>query len=130
VQKPSVIETLAQIRGSNFVAGIVLHDDVVVETAPIVRKMRRWSRDRVRDYCRKIGWDVRVVTETQGEPIGQEIERSIVHHEESFEVILADGRIEFVYFDENAGRRAINGRLSKEKAFVRAQQLLHKPGEN
>ena len=30
-------EVLAQIRAPNFTAGIVLFDDVVVETAPIVR---------------------------------------------------------------------------------------------
>ncbi len=38
----------------------------------------------------------------------------IVQHEESFEVVKADGSVEFVYFDENPGRRVINGRLSKE----------------
>jgi hypothetical protein len=43
-----ITETLAQIRGANFTAGIVLFDDKVVETAPIVRYMRGWSRDRVR----------------------------------------------------------------------------------
>ena len=48
----------------------------------------------------------------------------IVQHEESFEVVKADGSVEFVYFDENPGRRVINGRLSKEAAFARAQELL------
>ncbi|UGY13711.1 hypothetical protein HAP48_0034830 [Bradyrhizobium septentrionale] len=31
-----ITEVLAQIRAPNFTAGIVLFDDVVVETAPIV----------------------------------------------------------------------------------------------
>ncbi|MGY3615694.1 hypothetical protein [Bradyrhizobium sp. USDA 10063] len=107
-------------------AGIVLHDDVVVETAPIVRFMRRWSRDRVREYCRKYGWDISVVSRQERAPIAQDaIAPVIVQHEESFEVVRADGSIEFIYFDENASRRAINGRLSKQAAFAGAQQLLH-----
>jgi hypothetical protein len=56
-------ETLAQIEASHFCAGIVLWDDRVVETAPIVRYMRDWSRDRVRTYCLKKGWRVSVVRE-------------------------------------------------------------------
>jgi hypothetical protein len=58
-----MIETLAQIHGDKFHAGIVLFDDVVVEAAPIVRFMKRgkWSRDRVREHCRTKGWTVEVV---------------------------------------------------------------------
>jgi len=52
-------EILAQITAPHFCAGIVLRDDHVVETAPIVSYMRRWSRDRVREYCRRKGWRVR-----------------------------------------------------------------------
>ncbi|MGY2987682.1 hypothetical protein [Bradyrhizobium sp. USDA 4508] len=122
--KPSVIETLAQIRAPSFVAGIVLHDDVVVETAPILRKMRRLSRDQVRAECKRMGWDVRVVRQIRVEPKPLEVKPGIVQHSESFEVVHADGRIEFVYYDENPGRRAINGRLSKQAAFVQAQHLL------
>ena len=54
----------------------------------------------------------------------------IVQHEESFEVVKADGSVEFVYFDENPGRRVINGRLSKEAAFARAQELLKVRGRS
>ncbi|KRR21336.1 hypothetical protein CQ14_06715 [Bradyrhizobium lablabi] len=122
--KPSVTETLAQIKAAHFVAGIVLHDDVVVETAPIVRQMRRWSRDKAREYCRKCGWDIRVVSQTQVEPKPSAVTPGIVQHAESFEVMHADGRIEFVYYDENPGSRAVNGRLSKQAAFVRAQEIL------
>jgi hypothetical protein len=32
-----------------------------VEAADIVKYMRRWSRDRVRDYCDKKDWKVSVV---------------------------------------------------------------------
>lgn len=54
-------EILAQIRNKRFVAGLVLRDDVVVETAPILRFMKRWSRERVRDYCKRWGWEIVVV---------------------------------------------------------------------
>jgi hypothetical protein len=60
-------ETLAQIDCPHFCAGIVLQNDKVVEAAPIVKYMarQRWSRDRVRDYCRQRGWKVIVVEELQ-----------------------------------------------------------------
>lgn len=58
-----VIEVLAQIETPHFCAGIVLHDDRVVEAADIVRWMRGISRDQVRSYCRLKGWKVSVVYE-------------------------------------------------------------------
>jgi hypothetical protein len=76
------------------------------------------------------------VTETQIEPTPSTVAPGIVQHKESFEVVHADGRIEFVYHDENPGRRAITGRLSKQAAFVRAREILRgrnpgaKPGRN
>jgi hypothetical protein len=54
-------ETLAQIRAPHFVAGVVLVDDVVCETAPIVHYMRHWKGERVWDYCRKKNWTVAIV---------------------------------------------------------------------
>jgi hypothetical protein len=56
-----VVEILAQIRADKFTAGIVLWDDKVVEAAPIVKYMKRWSRDRVREYCAKRKWTISVV---------------------------------------------------------------------
>ena len=63
-----MVETLAQIRAPKprqFVAGIVLWDDVVVEAAPIISFMKRgkWTRTRVREHCRLKGWEVSVVHE-------------------------------------------------------------------
>lgn len=70
-----MIEVLAQIQGDRFTAGIVLWDDVVVEAAPIVGYMKRqkWTRGRVREYCRKNGWRVSVVHEIRrpGSPSGK-----------------------------------------------------------
>jgi len=61
-----MIEILAQVEGKDhkdrpFTAGIVLHDDKVIEAAPIVRFMRRWHRDRVREHCQRLGWRISVV---------------------------------------------------------------------
>jgi hypothetical protein len=60
-------ETLAAIDAPHFYCGIVLFDDRVVEAAPIVKYMakQKWTRDRVRDYCKAKGWRVFVVNETE-----------------------------------------------------------------
>jgi hypothetical protein len=72
VERQIVIEILATVDGikngkSPFNAGIVLHDDRVVETAPIIRFMKGWHRDRVRAHCKMCGWKVSVITETARE---------------------------------------------------------------
>ena len=56
-------EVLAVIDAPHFYAGIVLWDDRVIEAADIVRYMKKqkWSRDRVRDYCKSKGWKISVV---------------------------------------------------------------------
>lgn len=54
-------EVLAAIDAPHFYAGIVLQNDQVVEAADIVKYMRRWSRDRVRDYCKSKNWRVSVI---------------------------------------------------------------------
>lgn len=43
----------------------------------------------------------------------------LIQHEESFEVRVSH----FVYFDDDAGRRAVSGRLTREAALDQAQQL-------
>jgi hypothetical protein len=52
---------VAQITCKRFVAGIVLIDDVVTSTAPIVRFMRGHTSDWVRTYCKRWGWQIRIV---------------------------------------------------------------------
>lgn len=56
-----ITEILARITAPHFCAGIVLWDDKVVEAAPIVRRMKGWSRAKVRDHCRDKGWTISVV---------------------------------------------------------------------
>lgn len=65
-----MIEILAQIRAPKphqFIAGLVLWDDTVVEAAPIIGFMKRgrWTRAVVRDYCQRKGWEISVVHEMQ-----------------------------------------------------------------
>jgi hypothetical protein len=65
-----VIEILAQIRTPKprpFTAGLILWDDVVVEAAPIIKYMKhgKWTRSRVREFCRKKGWEIIVVHELE-----------------------------------------------------------------
>lgn len=59
------IETLAVINAPHFYAGVVLWDNRVVEAADIVKYMRKWDRDRVRDYCASKGWKVSVIYQTE-----------------------------------------------------------------
>jgi hypothetical protein len=58
-------EILAQITAEHFTAGLVLHDDNVVEAAPIIGYMQRgrWTRAVVRDYCARKGWAIKVIHE-------------------------------------------------------------------
>jgi hypothetical protein len=58
-----ITEVLARIKADHFTAGVLLFDDVVVEAAPIVgyMKKQKWTRDRVRDYCKAKHWEVSVV---------------------------------------------------------------------
>jgi hypothetical protein len=68
-----VIDILAQIEAPpsqgkpGFCAGIVLRGERVIEAAPIIGYMarQRWTRDRVRHFCREKGWKVTVVTKTE-----------------------------------------------------------------
>lgn len=57
-------EILAVIDAPHFYAGIILWNDRVVEAADIVKYMRRWRRETVRDYCQHKGWKISVVYET------------------------------------------------------------------
>jgi hypothetical protein len=66
------------------------------------------------------GWTASIVTQQPDPP-------RIVQHVESFEVQV-NGRRAFFYFDENAGRRAISGRVDKAKALTQAQAYLAEPG--
>lgn len=52
---------LAQISAPHFVAGLIFENGVVVETAPILKYMNGWMRNRVRTYCRQKGWSAKVV---------------------------------------------------------------------
>lgn len=49
-------EALGQITAPHFCAGIVFVARVCTEPAPILRYMRGWTVERVRDYCATKQW--------------------------------------------------------------------------
>jgi len=68
-----MIELLASVEGKDhkgrpFTAGVVLWDDRVVVTAPILRRaLACKTRDQVRDICARNGWRIAVVHELRRE---------------------------------------------------------------
>lgn len=49
-------ERIFQITAPHFVAGFVVLNGKVIETAPIVRYMIGWNGTTFRLYCSKKGW--------------------------------------------------------------------------
>ena len=47
---------ILQIDSGYFCAGVVLDNDRVQRTAPIVKYMLGWTLQRVRDYCERKSW--------------------------------------------------------------------------
>lgn len=54
---------LAQITSSYFCVGIILEEGVCTEAAPIVKYMINWNRDKIRDYCNKKEWRIKIVND-------------------------------------------------------------------
>jgi hypothetical protein len=65
MQEINASEILVQIRNRKFVAGIVMINDVVRETAPILRFLKGWSRQRVWEYCARHHWQIEIVSEAR-----------------------------------------------------------------
>ena len=65
----ATIEAPARGKHGAFCAGVVIWGDGdegrVVESADIVKFMRRWTRARVRAYCNAKGWKVTVISRTE-----------------------------------------------------------------
>lgn len=61
---PNYSELLAVIDAPHFYAGVVLWDGKVTEAANIVKYMRGWDRNRVREFCAAKKWKISVVYET------------------------------------------------------------------
>jgi hypothetical protein len=86
--------------------------------APRRYYMVGWPDYRVRAYVKEQDWKASVVPEP-----------SITHrfaggsNAGSFEVRYAGGR-KFFYYDDNAGRRAVGGHMTKEQALAAAQAFL------
>jgi hypothetical protein len=56
-----VKETLVLVEAPRFTAGLVLHDNVVIKTAPIARYMVGWSLDKLRKHCERKQWKIKMV---------------------------------------------------------------------
>lgn len=56
-----------------------------------------------------------------GRPPNNRVVR-LIQHEESFEVRVST----YVYYDDVAGRRAINGRLTKDQALEEATRIARR----
>lgn len=50
------MEVVIQITSRYFCAGVVLYNNRVQKTAPIIYYMKGWSADDIRNYCAKKGW--------------------------------------------------------------------------
>lgn len=107
-----ITEILAQIRAPNFTAGIVLFDDKVVETAPILRRMHGWSRDRARAACKRNGLGDHRGASDAARGLGR---RSGLASSSMRRALRPCARV------DNPGRRAVTGRLMREAAFPKTQ---------
>lgn len=48
--------THIRVSAPHFVAGLVLQQGIVVQTAPILHYMRGWSVAKMDRYCQRKGW--------------------------------------------------------------------------
>lgn len=103
---------LVRVVARNFVAAFET-DGIVRRAAPILSKRFVGLTDKqARQIIDHFGWKASVIPDPE-----------IIQHEESFEVRWPGGR-KFFYFDDNAGRRAISGRMTCAQALVAAQAFL------
>lgn len=104
---------LVRVVAPHFVAGFET-DGIVRRAAPIFGKRFVGLRDdQARQIIERFGWKASVIPDPE-----------IIQHVESFEVRRPSGR-KFFYFDDNAGRRAVSGRMTSEQAFAAAQAWLN-----
>lgn len=117
---PETPLTLVRVVAPGFVAGFE-SDGIVRRAAPILKALVGMTDAEVREYIKARGWTASIVPD----------QPSIEHHYHSFggwnagsfEVRHRGGR-KFFYYDDNAGRCAVTGKDSKERAFAKAQAYL------
>lgn len=106
---------LVRVVGDNFVAGFET-DGKIRRAAPILKSLLNKTDAEARAIIAQNGWRAAIVTHQPTPP-------TIKQNTESMEV-LKNGARAFFYFDDNAGRRAISGRVDKQTALTRAQAYL------
>ncbi len=60
-------EVLLAIDAPHFYCGVILRDDRVIRTAPIVRYLHRWNIQRLIRYGQAHGWRVEAISLNGGE---------------------------------------------------------------
>jgi hypothetical protein len=117
---PNVRRELVRVVGPDFVAGFET-DGTVRRAAPIIKALVGMTDAEARKHIKAKGWLASVIPD----------QPSIVHNfanfggsnAGSFEVRHPGGR-KFFHYDDNAGRRAIGGSMTKEQALTQAQAYL------
>jgi hypothetical protein len=59
-------EGLMQITAPHFCAGLETRSGVVQRAAPIIKYMKGWHTEKVREYCAKKSWKLKLLTITVG----------------------------------------------------------------
>ncbi|MCP3475086.1 hypothetical protein NLM33_32710 [Bradyrhizobium sp. CCGUVB1N3] len=112
-----------RVVAPGFVAGFE-SDGTVRCAAPILKALVGMTDDEARAYIKAKGWTASVI------PNQPRIHHHFADfggwHAGSFEVRHVGGR-KFFYYDDNAGRRAISGKMSKEQALKAAEEFLGGP---
>lgn len=101
--------TLVRVVGPNFVAGFE-SDGIVRRAAPILKDLIGMTDDEARAHIAAKGWRAAIVAGGR---------TRVIQHWESFEV-QRDGKRTMFFFDTNAFRRGVNGRVDKETARQQA----------
>ena len=109
-----------RVVAPGFVAGFET-DGIVRRAAPILKALVGMTDDEVRDYIKAKGWKASVIPDLPS--LHDHFADFGGWHAGSFEVRHVGGR-KFFYYDDNAGRRAISGKMSKEQALKAAQKFL------
>lgn len=75
--------------------------------------------------------EIRTIMAGRRKAAGAPLALEILEHAESVEVQFSDGRrSEYFYFDDDAGRRAISGRGTRDQARQQAEALVKTEREN
>lgn len=111
---------LVRVVGPGFVAAFET-DGTVRRAAPILKALIGMTDAEARAHIKAQGWQASIVPDQPS--IAHNFAEFGGSNAGSFEVRHPGGR-KFFYYDDNAGRRATGGYLTKEQALEKAQTYL------